>query len=588
MKKIFLCLFAVAGLLSCDDLFEPSRENVIIYDEMYEKPDLAYGMLMPAYMQLPYDINTDLATDNAVSNDTWNSYRNITGGQWSALKNPFDGWTNRINSILTTNLFLENVEKVRWTTNGDPTLQRLFVDRMSGEAYALRALHMMYLIRNHAGYTDDGELMGVPIILHSMNANSDFNIARSSFGDCVDQVMKDFDKAIELLPLDYETHTDVPQIYVDELGLEDVGIYNRVNGEGFKGLLSGRMAEAMRSQMALLAASPAFAVGSDLTWEDAAELAGDVLDRIGGVNGLSANGLNWYCQKTEIDNLSTGDNPQEILWRSTISETNQVEADNFPPTLYGYGRTNPTENLVQAFPMVNGYPITDARSKYDAANPYANRDPRLKEYIVYDGGAQGSAIIYTGRNSSTTDGIDKENNRSTRTGYYMRKHTRSYANPNSANPVKAKSYSVRLRYTEMFLNYAEAANEAYGPTGSPAHLTFSAYDVISAIRKRAGISQPDKYLAECTTKAKMRELIRNERRLELCFEGFRFWDIRRWSEQGAPLDQMSETAMGYDVSASIDREFEVEKRDFKEHMIYAPIPNSEILKYNKLQQNQGW
>lgn len=587
MKKIFICLLAV-GLLSCDDLFEPSIENVITYDEMYEKPDLAYGLLLPAYMQLPYETDSDLATDNAVSNDSSNNYRNITSGQWSAIKNPFDGWSNRINSILTANLFLENVEKVSWTTSGDPTLQRLFVDKLSGEAYALRALHMMYLIRNHSGYSADGELLGVPIILHSMDADSDFNIPRSSFADCVEQVMSDFDKAIELLPLDYETHTEVPQIYIDELGLEDVTIYNRVAGEGFKGLISGRIAEAMRSQMALLAASPAYSAGSDISWEDAAELAGDLLDRIDGPNGLSATGYNWYCQKTEIENLVTGNNPQEILWRSTLGETNTAESENFPPTLYGSGRTNPTDNLVKAFPMANGYPITASESNYNAADPYANRDPRLKEYILYDGGTQGSSIIYTSKNSSTIDGIDKENGMSTRTGYYMKKHTRSYASPNPSSQVLAKGYSVRIRYTELFLNYAEAANEAYGPTGTPSHLTFSAKDVIAAIRQRAGITQPDAYLESCTTKAKMRELIRNERRLELCFEGFRFWDIRRWSEPEAVLDVLTETAMGYDTSATIDKEFEVEERDFEDYMIYAPIPNSEILKYSSLKQNLGW
>ena len=588
MKKILIFLAALS-LISCEDLFKPTLENVIVYDDMYNKPDLAYGLLMPAYMQLPYDVNSDLASDNAVSNDMWNSYRNITGGQWSSINNPMNGWNNRINSIITANLFLENVDKVKWTTNGDPTLQRLFVDRMSGEAYALRALHMMYLIRNHAGYSEDGELLGVPIILTSMNANSEFNLPRASFKECVDQVMKDFDKAVELLPLDYKTHTNIPQVYIDELKLDDVAIYNRVAGEGFKGLISGRIAEAMRSQMALLAASPAFAAGSDITWADAAELAGDVLDKIGDVSGIDPNGHHWYSNKIEIDGLTTGNNPKEIIWRGTMNDTNQSEIDNFPPSLYGNGRTNPTENLVQAFPMKNGYPIKDASSGYNAVDPFTDRDPRLKEYIVYDGSSQGSSVISTGKASGSLDGINKENNRSTRTGYYMRKHTRSYVNPNPMNPVKAKSYPVRLRYTEIFLNYAEAANEAYGPTGKPSHLTFSALDVIKEIRKRAGISQPDNYLQSCSgSKSKMRELIRNERRLELCFEGFRFWDIRRWSEPGNVLEVLTETATGYDASASTARVFDVESREFKDYMIYAPIPNSEVLKYSNLKQNQGW
>ena len=73
----------------------------------------------------------------------------------------------------------------------------------------------------------------------------------------------------------------------------------------------------------------------------------------------------------------------------------------------------------------------------------------------------------------------------------------------------------------------------------------------------------------------MRELIRNERRLELCFEGFRFWDIRRWhSSLNEPV---------YGVDGRI-----VEERSYEDYMYFCPIPNSEIMKYSKLIQNKGW
>jgi hypothetical protein len=80
----------------------------------------------------------------------------------------------------------------------------------------------------------------------------------------------------------------------------------------------------------------------------------------------------------------------------------------------------------------------------------------------------------------------------------------------------------------------------------------------------------------------MRELIRNERRLELCFESFRFWDLRRWKED------LNETATGMDVNGTVYTPIDVEERAFENHMIYGPIPNSEVLKYNKLIQNAGW
>jgi hypothetical protein len=72
----------------------------------------------------------------------------------------------------------------------------------------------------------------------------------------------------------------------------------------------------------------------------------------------------------------------------------------------------------------------------------------------------------------------------------------------------------------------------------------------------------------------MRELIRNERRLELCFESFRFWDLRRWNAN------LNETARGI--------EGDVEVRDYKDYMTYGPVPYSETMKFGNLKQNDGW
>ena len=82
-----------------------------------------------------------------------------------------------------------------------------------------------------------------------------------------------------------------------------------------------------------------------------------MIDALGGIGGLAANGYTWYTNTTEIANLASGANPKEIIWRGGTSENNDLETDNFPPTLYGKGRVDPTQNLVDAFPMVNGYPI---------------------------------------------------------------------------------------------------------------------------------------------------------------------------------------------------------------------------------------
>jgi hypothetical protein len=84
----------------------------------------------------------------------------------------------------------------------------------------------------------------------------------------------------------------------------------------------------------------------------------------------------------------------------------------------------------------------------------------------------------------------------------------------------------------------------------------------------------------------MRELIRNERRLELCFEGHRFWDLRRWNanlNEDARGVKITTTGSGFNYEY-----FTVEKRNYQDYMYYGPIPYSELMKYNQLQQNDGW
>lgn len=154
---------------------------------------------------------------------------------------------------------------------------------------------------------------------------------------------------------------------------------------------------------------------------------------------------------------------------------------------------------------------------------------------------------------------------------------RKDCNPDPTYNTQQKHYTARIRYTELFLIYAEAANEAWGPSGTGGN-AYSAYDVIKAIRQRAGIDEEDLYLESIKgDKDQMRELIRNERRLELCFENHRFWDLRRWK-----VSDLNETALGIQIGdvdgAKVYTPVEVEIRNYKPHMYYGPIPYRELQK----------
>lgn len=586
MNKIIL-LFAGALLLlaSCDDLIEPAIENNRDLAGAYNEPRFAHGLLLNGYARIPNFANglSDMATDNAVANDQSNQYYGIATGQWASNNNPTEQWTNAKAAIQYLNIMLAELDSV--TFSELPAVDQMFSDRIRGEAHGLRALFMYYLLQAHGGMSN-GQLLGVPIVLEPEDLSSDYNQPRATFEDCMLQLYDDIDVALDLLPLDYGNLADeseIPSKY-SELGAA-IDDHDRVFGDQARLLLSGRIVRGIRARAALLAASPAFSANNTTSWEDVANYAAEVIDLNGGIAGLASDGVTWY-DNAGISDIGGGVNPAEILWRSDIGGVgSDLEANNFPPTLFGNGLINPTQNFVDAFPMANGYPINDPASGYDPLNPYLGRDPRLEQFVVINGSTAGpnAEIIYTAVDGGTIDGLNREET-STRTGYYMRKLLRSSVNlnPNSVNGQM--HVTPRIRYTEIYLIYAEAANEAFGPTGTGSN-AYSAVDIIRAIRERAGLGNAgnDPYLDLAQgSVTSMRELIKNERRLELSFEGFRFWDLRRWQED------LTAPALGMRIEGAVHEVISVENRVFAEHMIYGPIPYNETLKFSALQQNTGW
>ena len=601
-RNIILYFIGLVAFSSCNDMFEPADENNRTEDAMIEESKYAHGLLIYGYDRLPYitTTQTDIATDDAVTNNTNSNYYKMANGSWSATDNPMSQWDNCKDGIQYVNLFLTKVDKVKWAPSS-ASKQQMFIDRLKGEAFGLRAILYYYLLQAHGGYADDGILYGVPLLTEPEDGSSDFNQPRATFADCVKQIYADCDSAMALLPADYvdiESNNEIPAKY-QALGA-NYSNYNLVFGTKARNLLSAKIAEATKAQVALLAASPAFRDQSGVTSAEAATLCANVLKRIGGLEGFDPTGNIWYKNKSKLE-PSASEMP-EILWREDRHKNADQERENFPPTLYGSGRVNPSQNLVDAFPMRNGRPITDANSGYDAKDPYANRDPRLAENVIFNGSTFRSTVIISGTYPNDKNEIDDNINSlstSTRTGYYLKKLLREDVSPLSSSLIEQQHIYPRIRYTEMFLAYAEAANDAWGPKVDGANVGFTAYDVIKAIRDRAGLGKDeigmalpegDAYLEECAAnQAKMTELIRNERRIELCFENKRFWDLRRWqmplneTVKGMQIDRNEETGeLTYTVISVEDRVYD------SSYQWYGPIPRGEVLKWSNLKQNKGW
>jgi len=566
-RILYIASFLALVLLgACDTLLEPIDENLLSSDYIDNDPAFAEGLLLTAYQNVvsPYDF-LDVATDDAVSNQLSNGYNKMATGELSAANNAASRW-DRFSNVFYLNKFLAVVDDVTW--NNEPVVNELYVKRLKGEALALRGLFHFYVFQAHAGKDANGQLLGIPFYSEFIPSDGNFNLPRETFEETLRLINQDFDEAISLLPMDYsDDESDKPAAY-DDYSFDD---YQLAFGSQNNLRITARIVKAFKARMLLWAASPAFL---DDNYEAAANLSAELINDKGGITYFDNDGLAFY----DDDNDKNAD---EILWRASISyKSSWLEANHFPPSLNGSGQLNPSLNLVNAFPMLDGYPRGESPTySYDATQPFANRDPRLAQYILYNGGVIGSKTISTGSGNGI-DGINNTQGKSTRTGFYLKKLLRPDVQINNdGSTVDKDQIQCFFRYTELYLILAESANEIGGPDHQVGGM--SARTILAAIRTRAGIEQPDVYLSNVSSKESMRQLIRNERRLELCFEGQRFWDLRRWDVS------LSEPINGslFDNSYT---EIEVEARQYPEYARYMPIPHSEIQKYPELKQNLNW
>ena len=243
----------------------------------------------------------------------------------------------------------------------------------------------------------------------------------------------------------------------------------------------------------------------------------------------------------------------------------------------GWNWVNPSYQLALEFEMYpSGKMPMDEESGYDMQNNAngKDRDPRFKATI------QAPNATYDAYGFEPWAGGKASELQSQRTGMCLQK----YIDP-LYNDVTAETRNVRkniihiFRYNEILLNYAEAMNEYTGPTSD-------VYSAINAIRSRVGM--PD--LPSNLTQDQMREKIRHERRVELAYEDFRFFDIRRWR---IAEDVCNEYIQGYDVTKGKDGGFYTivnvgDRMVFEKKHYLFPLATAEIVMNPALEQNPGW
>ncbi|MDX2431842.1 MAG: RagB/SusD family nutrient uptake outer membrane protein [Bacteroides sp.] len=574
MKRLIINIlagFAMASLLllGCENL-EPEEAEVYTLDDVKSFVNYAEGVLLTAYRDLPSNhSNFTLATacDDAVTNNRDAGVKNANEGGWTSNSNPFGVWNGAYESVLYINTFLEEMSNVEWWWKDD-YVNKLYTERLKGEAFGLRAFLYFGLLQAHAGKGANGEMLGVPIVDHVLNPGdpTDYQVKRSSFNELVAFILADCDSAIALIPDRYVTTGDI--------------YYNLAKGEDYTNRINGLAVRLLKTKTLLYAASPSYSDGT-YTYQQVAEEAVQIMDLNGGLSEINIDNQE-HLQFYSNDNVTADNNSHpEVFWYSYRRNINDWEENNYPPSWYGLGRTNPSQELVNAFPLENGIPVRE--SDINSSDPFSGRDPRLSTYIFYNGyeliRAGDTLTINTSAGSQDAMGSSDPN--TTLTGYYLKKFMNLNVNVDPNVNSNATHYYVYARYTDVLLMFAEAANEALGPDGDIG--AYTARNVINAIRNRAGITAD--FFVGIQDQAGLAEIIKNERRLEMCFENQRFWDLRRWGM----TDVMAQAVNGVMVSADgmTYTYVPVENRNYQAYQIYGPVPYGETLKYEII-QNEGW
>ncbi len=489
----------------------------------------------------------DGVTDIADVGPGWEHATLLQNGDFTPAYVPWGNmWPIDYGLIRKCNVALENLDRL-----GDD--QAALKDRLKGEVYFLRGMIYHQLLRLFGTKSTGGEPTGVPLIDHSLTLDDDLQIPRATYDEVVDFIVDDLDTAASLLPSKGEI----------EAGRATVGA-----------------ALALKSEVLLYAASP-WNTGSGFDTDrltEAAAAAQQVMD------------MGDYSLYPDYKEIFLTKNNDEIIFAKKFQYPDKYHQSggggtqnagwdvyNSPasyrgPSDGGWGATQPTQEFVGSYDMVDGKPQTES-TLYDPQKPWDNLDPRFEATVVHNG-AQ-----YRGREASLYDGgLDFQ--AGIFTGYWSRKFS-----DETLVPLYSRASDqdwIFLRYAEVLLNYAEAKNELSGPDAT-------VYAAIDAIRARPSVQMPA--LPAGLSQSEMRAKIRNERKIELAFEEKRYFDIRRW---GIAQDLLNGYLHKMQIIKNANGTFTYNvttyepPRAFPEKLYVLPIPLDETLKNTAAKQINGW
>ncbi|CAZ96446.1 RagB/SusD family nutrient uptake outer membrane protein [Zobellia galactanivorans] len=577
MKKLIYLFGLFTFLSSCSDVLDIEDINNYSPEAVWNDENLANAYMVNLYSMF----------------GNWNSgadklSQQLAGIEWYADRitisnGNFKNWDySRIRLI---NQALIDVES--------GTLPQPVKDNIIGQALFMRAYTYFNMVKYHGG---------VPYIKIPQDRYEDeLNVPRNSTMECFDFIQEDIDKAIELLP-------------------EHI-----VSASSEYGKIDGNFALAFKAKVLLYKASPQF--NPSQPWDNAYWQEAHTANKLA-YESLLGQG---YGLVDDYANIALEERNKEVVFSVINTYPNKTAAwdHGVRPGSESRGAASacPTWEFVKEFPMKDGRLYNDPLSIYNMSdeeflqNYWKNRDPRFDKSIVWNGKTY-EVSGKTGRRQYTALGIAHElddfginpnaNTNSTNldryTGFFILKN--SLLNLTQAEVQQYDLDYVVMRFAEVMFNYAETANET-GDSGT-------ALSILKQIRERAGIEPgtDGNYGITASSREEVREAILAEKNIEFCFEGFRFWDLRRLrlldrlngtTKEGveAIAIEADESEMAIGKARGLADTYELEESNFKysvlqvprsgvqtstlpENYYFFPIQKGVLDRNTALEQNINW
>lgn len=529
------------GAYGCnDDFLNTYPPNKLTEEKVFNDPELLRSHMISNYINIPQAFKSwgFILDENTLDVNPLNGINAHTTNDFSASNSPYSGVWNLYIPIRSINLFIENIQKSELEDLKDIYL---------AEARLLRAVYyseLFYFFR------------GVPIITEpqSINDQESWLVTR----DGADEVFNFIVSELEEVAVNLHEEWDDDRDY----------------GRATSGAAYGFLSRILLYQASLK--------NDDALYTKAAEAAKKVMDQ--NVYELFSLEEDLFFTKREQGNK------EHLFYFDNIPIHTWIGWDLYgdwsfsqaPDSKGGAASDFPTQNLVDAFETLDGETIAES-STYSPQDPYANRDPRLSTFIFHQGDDFKGVPMEMWIDSEGNPGAEHKNGQAEQTGYFIKKGIdetiETYSDYLWAGG-QSEYYDPYLRYADILLMYAEAVNQVSGATSD-------VYATVNEVRARAGIRD----LPANLSKEQMFERIKNERRVELCFEGRRFHDVRRWGIATDPdicsgdVYRMHIVKDATSGDLTYSKEVMNTRPAMAEKYILAPIPQDEIDKNSNLKPN---